>query len=157
MPVLSNSKLENFLEIEPDPMGPEVPSTEVLQVSSNPVGIFEKNDKVTPETIENSINNSIEYSLTAQADLINKAQELTQYAVEAANGGTARDIETASETINACSTAIEKLLDLQLKIQKLKGESGPDPSTVQYNQQNNIQVFSSTNEAIKLVKESLTK
>lgn len=152
MPVIDETKLAAVFDIE-DPCGSEVPKVpEIISSEVVPNKIFDKNDRVSSESLENALDNSIEYVLTTQSNLINKANRLVDYAVENANGGTARDIETASETINAAVNATEKLIDIQKKIKELKSEVEKPDTTVQY-QQNNIQVFGSTNEVIKKIRD----
>ena len=66
-----------------------------------------------------------DYALRTQNDLINQSQRAVQIALEnAQNGGTARDIEVLSETINTATNSVEKLLDLHTKLQKLKSMQG---------------------------------
>lgn len=65
-----------------------------------------------------------DYAIKTQESLINQSQQLVSLALAtAAEGGNARDIEVAAGAINAATAAVEKLLDLHSKIQKLKQTS----------------------------------
>ena len=83
-----------------------------------------RNTEATPVTSKD-LDIDVDYALRTQNDLINQSQRAVQIALEnAQNGGTARDIEVLSETINTATNSVEKLLDLHTKLQKLKSMQG---------------------------------
>ena len=96
-----------------------------------------RNTEATPVTSKD-LDIDVDYALRTQNDLINQSQRAVQIALEnAQNGGTARDIEVLSETINTATNSVEKLLDLHTKLQKLKsmqGETMPTGNTYVQNQ-----------------------
>lgn len=120
-----------------------------------PVAPIIKNTEASPVT-EKDMDNDIDYTLRTQSNLINQAQKAVQIALEnAQNGGTARDIEVLSETINTATNSVEKLLDLHTKIKKLK-EMNPEPEAknVQY-VQNQVVFRGTTSDALRAIKEKL--
>ena len=168
MPAIDSEKLSAVFDIDSKAMSHQEPidfidskveSSENLPVVKTevvPNKIFERSGSISQKSLDNALDNSIEYVLTTQSELIGKASKLVDYALENANCGTARDIETASETINAAVNAAEKLIDIQKKIKELKAEEKVDNNPQLY-QQNNIQIFGSTNEAIKKIREGFNE
>lgn len=73
----------------------------------------------TPQDFVDDIN----YAFRTQSDLINKSQQLVQLALQnAADEGSARDIEVAANALNTATDNIQKLLSMYEKMQKLTGK-----------------------------------
>lgn len=78
-----------------------------------------KDAQAAPITQQN-VTSDVKYALDTQSDLINQAQRLIQIALEnASNGGTARDIEVASNAIFNASKVVEGLMALHEKRAKI--------------------------------------
>ena len=69
------------------------------------------------------VTSDIDFALRAQADLLNRQQQLIQVALENAMNGNSRDVEAATNAISAASSLAEKLISLHEKIQKMKSSS----------------------------------
>ena len=108
-----------------------------------------------PESIpitEQSIVADVNYARDTQNDLINQSQKLIQIALEnASNGGSARDIEVASNAILNASKVIEGLLTLHEKRTKLSSEESNFCSGNTF-VQNQIVYQGTTSDAMRAIK-----
>ena len=78
-----------------------------------------RDNNALPVTQQN-VTSDVRYALDTQNDLINQSQRLIQIALEnASNGGTARDIEVASNAITNAAKVIEGLMILHEKRAKI--------------------------------------
>ena len=78
-----------------------------------------RDNNALPITQQN-VTSDVKYALDTQNDLINQSQRLIQIALEnASNGGTARDIEVASNAITNAAKVIEGLMILHEKRAKI--------------------------------------
>ena len=78
-----------------------------------------RDNNALPVTQQN-VTSDVKYALDTQNDLINQSQRLIQIALEnASNGGTARDIEVASNAITNAAKVIEGLMILHEKRAKI--------------------------------------
>ena len=78
-----------------------------------------RDNNALPVTQQN-MTSDVKYALDTQNDLINQSQRLIQIALEnASNGGTARDIEVASNAITNAAKVIEGLMILHEKRAKI--------------------------------------
>ena len=110
-----------------------------------------KDIQATPITQQN-VTSDVKYALDTQSDLINQAQRLIQIALEnASNGGTARDIEVASNAITNAAKVVEGLMVLHEKRAKIDSpatEMGSGNTFVQ----NQIVYQGTTSDALKALR-----
>lgn len=110
-----------------------------------------RDTQASPITQQN-LNSDVKYALDTQNDLINQAQRLIQIALEnASNGGTARDIEVASNSILNAAKVVEGLMTLHEKRTKLSSET-PDMGSGNTFVQNQIVYQGTTSDALKALK-----
>lgn len=84
-----------------------------------PAARVTRDNNALPVTQQN-VTSDVRYALDTQNDLINQSQRLIQIALEnASNGGTARDIEVASNAITNAAKVIEGLMILHEKRAKI--------------------------------------
>lgn len=84
-----------------------------------PAARIMRDNNALPVTQQN-VTSDVKYALDTQNDLINQSQRLIQIALEnASNGGTARDIEVASNAITNAAKVIEGLMILHEKRAKI--------------------------------------
>lgn len=110
-----------------------------------------RDTEAAPITQQNVISD-VKYALDTQNDLINQAQRLIQIALEnASNGGTARDIEVASNSILNAAKVVEGLMALHEKRAKI---DTPQPEMGSGNTfvQNQIVYQGTTADALKALK-----
>ena len=111
-----------------------------------------RNPDAKPIT-EQSVVADVNYARDAQNDLINQSQRLIQIALEnASNGGTARDIEVASNAILNAAKVVEGLLNIHEKRTKLSSEQ-PNVGSGNTFVQNQIVYQGTTSEAMKALRE----
>jgi hypothetical protein len=111
-------------------------------------------DKEALPITQQNINSDVKYALDTQNDLINQAQRLIQIALEnASNGGTARDIEVASNAITNAAKVVEGLMSLHEKRTKLNGGSQPEMGSGNTFVQNQIVYQGTTSEAMKALRD----
>lgn len=111
-----------------------------------------RDTEAAPITQQNVISD-VKYALDTQNDLINQAQRLIQIALEnASNGGTARDIEVASNSILNAAKVVEGLMALHEKRAKI---DAPQPEMGSGNTfvQNQIVYQGTTTDALKALRE----
>lgn len=99
-----------------------------------------KNPIAKPITSDN-VNADFDFAVRVQADLLNRQQQLIQIAMNNAVDGNARDIEVASQSIEAASNMTEKLISLHEKISKMKAQDNSE-------QQGNIITGNTINQVI---------
>ena len=93
------------------------------------------------------------YARDTQNDLINQSQRLIQIALEnASNGGTARDIEVASNAILNAAKVVEGLLNIQEKRTKLSSAQ-PNVGSGNTFVQNQIVYQGTTADAMKALRD----
>lgn len=151
---LNQNKLMNIFGINEEKNEIIVPNEndEDIDDYDGPSAPVMRNTEASPVT-SRDLDIDIDYTLRTQNDLINQSQRAVQIALEnAENGGTARDIEVLSETINTATNTVEKLLDLHTKIQKLKTiQEEPSQSGNTY-VQNQVVFQGTTAEALRRLK-----
>ena len=111
-----------------------------------------RDTQAAPITQQN-VTSDVKYALDTQNDLINQAQRLIQIALEnASNGGTARDIEVASNSILNAAKVVEGLMTLHEKRAKI---DTPHPEMGSGNTfvQNQIVYQGTTTDALKALRE----
>lgn len=110
-----------------------------------------RDNKACPITQQN-LTSDIKYALDTQNDLINQSQRLIQIALEnASNGGTARDIEVASNAITNAAKVIEGLMTLHEKRTKLSSDT-PEVGSGNTFVQNQIVYQGTTADALKALR-----
>lgn len=111
-----------------------------------------RNPDAKPIT-EQSVNADMNYARDTQNDLINQSQRLIQIALEnASNGGTARDIEVASNAILNAAKVVEGLLNIHEKRTKLSSEQ-PNVGSGNTFVQNQIVYQGTTADAMKALRD----
>lgn len=111
-----------------------------------------RNPDAKPIT-EQSVNADMNYARDTQNDLINQSQRLIQIALEnASNGGTARDIEVASNAILNAAKVVEGLLSIHEKRTKLSSEQ-PNVGSGNTFVQNQIVYQGTTSDAMKALRD----
>ena len=128
---LNNNKLMNLFGLNEENEEQEEEQTYELEMPAEEVEDYDgpsapvlRNTEAVPVSSKD-LDIDADYALRTQNDLINQSQRAVQIALDnAQNGGTARDIEVLSETINTATNTVEKLLDLHTKLQKLKSSQG---------------------------------
>lgn len=111
-----------------------------------------RNPDAKPIT-EQSVNADMNYARDTQNDLINQSQRLIQIALEnASNGGTARDIEVASNAILNAAKVVEGLLNIHEKRTKLSSEQ-PNVGSGNTFVQNQIVYQGTTSDAMKALRD----
>lgn len=84
-----------------------------------PAPVF-RDPEALPVT-QKAVDSDIDYALRTQCNLINQSQQLIEIALKSsADGGTSADIKAAAEAINTATNAVEKLIALHEKLQKIK-------------------------------------
>ena len=112
-----------------------------------------RDTEAAPITQQN-LNSDVKYALDTQNDLINQAQRLIQIALEnASNGGTARDIEVASNAITNAAKVVEGLMSLHEKRTKLSGGQQPEMGSGNTFVQNQIVYQGTTSDAMKALRD----
>ena len=110
-----------------------------------------KDNQAAPITQQN-VTSDVKYALDTQSDLINQAQRLIQIALEnASNGGTARDIEVASNAIFNASKVVEGLMALHEKRAKIDTPT-PEMGSGNTFVQNQIVYQGTTADALKAIR-----
>ena len=113
-----------------------------------------RDNNALPVTQQN-VTSDVRYALDTQNDLINQSQRLIQIALEnASNGGTARDIEVASNAITNAAKVIEGLMILHEKRAKIDTptqEMGSGNTFVQ----NQIVYQGTTTDALKALRDGV--
>ena len=113
-----------------------------------------RDNNALPVTQQN-VTSDVRYALDTQNDLINQSQRLIQIALEnASNGGTARDIEVASNAITNAAKVIEGLMTLHEKRAKIDTptqEMGSGNTFVQ----NQIVYQGTTTDALKALRDGV--
>ena len=113
-----------------------------------------RDNNALPVTQQN-VTSDVKYALDTQNDLINQSQRLIQIALEnASNGGTARDIEVASNAITNAAKVIEGLMILHEKRAKIDTptqEMGSGNTFVQ----NQIVYQGTTTDALKALRDGV--
>lgn len=110
-----------------------------------------RDTEAAPITQQN-LNSDVKYALDTQNDLINQAQRLIQIALEnASNGGTARDIEVASNAITNAAKVVEGLMTLHEKRTKLSSNT-QDMGSGNTFVQNQIVYQGTTSDALKALR-----
>ena len=138
----TDNKEEQPYELMPSP-------EEDIDDYDGPTAPVLRNTEATPVTSKD-LDVDADYALRTQNDLVNQSQRAVQIALEnAQNGGTARDIEVLSETINTATNTVEKLLDLHTKLQKLKSLQGEPISTGNTYVQNQVVFQGTTADALR--------
>lgn len=163
---IDQKKLMGAFGLNPSgaPVSPAEPEDENLEDSFVPVGLPEMDEdegRTAPVIINTDapapsvqdFNTDIDYARRSYANILNEAQKLVQLAMENAESGSSKDVFAAADTIRAASESAERLVNLQEKIQKLRGErQAPQGSTFVQNQV----VFNGTTEdAIRMVRERI--
>ena len=119
-----------------------------------PTARIMRDNNALPVTQQN-ITSDVRYALDTQNDLINQSQRLIQIALEnASNGGTARDIEVASNAITNAAKVIEGLMSLHEKRAKIDTpiqDMGSGNTFVQ----NQIVYQGTTTDALKALKSGM--
>jgi hypothetical protein len=111
-----------------------------------------KDIQAAPITQQN-VTSDVKYALDTQSDLINQAQRLIQIALEnASNGGTARDIEVASNAITNAAKVVEGLMVLHEKRAKIDTPT-PEMGSGNTFVQNQIVYQGTTTDALKALRE----
>ena len=117
-----------------------------------PAAAVIRNPDAKPIT-EQSVNADMNYARDTQNDLINQSQRLIQIALEnASNGGTARDIEVASNAILNAAKVVEGLLSIHEKRTKLSSEQ-PNVGSGNTFVQNQIVYQGTTSDAMKALRD----
>jgi hypothetical protein len=110
-----------------------------------------KDIQAAPITQQN-VTSDVKYALDTQSDLINQAQRLIQIALEnASNGGTARDIEVASNAITNAAKVVEGLMVLHEKRAKIDAPT-PEMGSGNTFVQNQIVYQGTTSDALKALR-----
>ena len=147
----SNQSSQDFFEEDEDNENYEL----TLPEDDNdllPTAPVIRNPDAKPIT-EQSVNADMNYARDTQNDLINQSQRLIQIALEnASNGGTARDIEVASNAILNAAKVVEGLLNIHEKRTKLSSEQ-PNVGSGNTFVQNQIVYQGTTSDAMKALRD----
>lgn len=109
-------------------------------------------DKQAAPITQQNVTSDVKYALDTQSDLINQAQRLIQIALEnASNGGTARDIEVASNAITNAAKVVEGLMVLHEKRAKIDAPT-PEMGSGNTFVQNQIVYQGTTSDALKALR-----
>lgn len=113
-----------------------------------------RDNNALPVTQQN-VTSDVRYALDTQNDLINQSQRLIQIALEnASNGGTARDIEVASNAITNAAKVIEGLMILHEKRAKIDTPT-QDMGSGNTFVQNQIVYQGTTTDALKALRDGV--
>jgi hypothetical protein len=113
-----------------------------------------RDNNALPVTQQN-VTSDVKYALDTQNDLINQSQRLIQIALEnASNGGTARDIEVASNAITNAAKVIEGLMILHEKRAKIDAPT-QDMGSGNTFVQNQIVYQGTTTDALKALRSGM--
>ena len=113
-----------------------------------------RDNNALPVTQQN-VTSDVKYALDTQNDLINQSQRLIQIALEnASNGGTARDIEVASNAITNAAKVIEGLMTLHEKRAKIDAPT-QDMGSGNTFVQNQIVYQGTTTDALKALRSGM--
>lgn len=119
-----------------------------------PAARIVRDNNALPVTQQN-VTSDVRYALDTQNDLINQSQRLIQIALEnASNGGTARDIEVASNAITNAAKVIEGLMTLHEKRAKIDTPT-QDMGSGNTFVQNQIVYQGTTTDALKALRDGV--